>query len=67
MDADPAQRLEHHLAKEFVSGYINRALRGARAVEIDPNRIYMAARFQGLRVSTGTLAKVLEEYRRKPT
>lgn len=57
----PAERLEHHLAREFVNRYITRAMGSARAVEIDPNRIYMAARLSGLKVSTKTLATVLEE------
>ena len=57
----PADRLEHHLAREFVADYITRAMGNARAVVIDPNRIYLAARLAGLKVSTKTLATVLEE------
>ena len=64
MPDDPAQRLELHLAREFVSGYIRQALTRSRRVMIDPNRIYMAARLSGLRVSTQTLGKVLAEMQR---
>lgn len=58
---DPADRLEHHLAREFVNRYITTAMGNARAVVIDPNKLFMAARMSGLRVSTKTLATVLEE------
>jgi hypothetical protein len=58
---DPADRLEHHLAREFVNRYITTAMGNARAVVIDPNRIHMAARLSGLKVSTRTLSRVLEE------
>ena len=57
----PADRLEHHLVKEFVADYITRAMGNARAVVIDPNRIYLAARLSGLKVSTRTLEAVLLE------
>jgi hypothetical protein len=57
----PADRLEHHMAKEFVVAYINQALTRSSRVVIDPNRIYLAARMAGLKVSTRTLATVLEE------
>jgi hypothetical protein len=63
----PADKLEHHLAREFVSGYINRALSNRKIVAIDPNAVFMAARFAGLKVSTKTLTTVMEEYRRNPT
>jgi hypothetical protein len=64
---DPAQRLEHHLAKEFIGQYIKQALTGRKTAMIDPSRIYMAARFSGLRISLRTLDRVLAEYRRNPT
>jgi hypothetical protein len=57
----PDQRLELHLAREFVAGYITRAMGNARAVVIDPNRMYLAARLSGLKVSTRTISTVLEE------
>jgi hypothetical protein len=57
----PADRLEHHLVKEFIADYIARAMGNARAVVIDPNRIYLAARMAGLKVSTRTISTVLEE------
>jgi len=66
-DSDPATRLEHHLAREFVGQYINRALTHRKIVAIDPNAVFMAARFAGLKVSTKTLTTVMEEYRRTPT
>ena len=50
-----AERLEHHLTREFVQSYI----RGKRA--ISPNALFMAARFSGLKISTRTLEKVLGE------
>ena len=58
---DPAQRLEHHLAKEFVEGYIRRALRRSRCVTINPNQVYWAARLAGLKISLSTLEHVLME------
>ena len=61
MQKSPADRLEHHLVKEFVADYITRAMGNARAVVIDPNKLFMAARLGGLRISTKTLGKVLEE------
>ena len=57
----PADRLEHHLAREFVRDYIRQALTRSGRAMIDPNRIFMAARLSGLRVSTKTLSRVLEE------
>jgi hypothetical protein len=62
-DSDPATRLEHHLAREFVGQYINRALTHRKIVAIDPNAIYLAARFSGLQLRSETLRKVLAEYR----
>ena len=62
MDDSPADRLELFLAREFLTGYIRKSLANRRTAVIDPNRIYMAARFQGLRVSTATLAKVISEF-----
>jgi hypothetical protein len=64
---DPAARLELFMAREFVSGYINRALSNRKIVAVDPNAIYLAARFSGLQLRSETLRKVLAEYRRKPT
>jgi hypothetical protein len=60
-DLTPADRLEQHLCRQFVSSYISRALGSRKAVKIDPHRIYMAARFHGLKVSTNTLNKVIQE------
>ena len=53
-----AERLEHHLCREFVVAY----MQGKRA--ISPNAIFMAARFSGLKISTRTLEKVLAEMAR---
>jgi hypothetical protein len=61
MTETPADRLEQHLCREFVSSYISRALGRSQAVVIDPHRIYMAARFHGLKVSMATLERVIEE------
>ena len=60
-DLTPADKLEAHLAREFVSDYIERAIGNRLAVQVDPHRIYMAARFSGLKVSTNTLNKVIQE------
>jgi hypothetical protein len=60
-DLTPADKLEAHLAREFVQNYITHALGRSQAVVIDPHRIYMAARFSGLKVSTDTLNKVIQE------
>ncbi len=60
----PADRLELHLVREFIADYITRAMGNARAVVIDPNRIYMAARLSGLKISARTLGRVLEEMQR---
>lgn len=61
MPDDPAQRLDLHLAREFVSGYIRQALTRSRRAVVNPNAVFMAARFAGLKVSTQTLGKVLQE------
>ncbi len=61
MTETPADRLEQHLAREFVQNYITHALGRSQAVVIDPHRIYMAARFSGLKVSTKMLNKVIQE------
>ena len=61
MPDDPAQRLELHLAREFVTDYIEKALTRSSRVVIDPNRIYLAARLAGLKISTRTLGRVLGE------
>ena len=60
-DPTPADRLEQHLCRQFVSSYISRALGSRKAVKIDPHRIYMAARFHGLKVSMATLQRVIED------
>lgn len=57
----PAEKLEHYLCREFVTGYINQALSRSSRVVIDPNKMFMAARMSGLKISTRTLATVLEE------
>ena len=61
----PADRLEHHLAKEFVANYINQALTRSRQVAINPNAIFMAARLAGLKVSARTLSRVLDEMQKR--
>jgi hypothetical protein len=61
-DSDPADRLELHLAREFVRDYLHKALRGARAVEVNPNAILWAAKFRGLRFSLATLERVISEF-----
>jgi hypothetical protein len=61
MTEAPADRLEQHLCREFVSDYIERAIGNRLAVQVDPHRIYMAARFHGLKVSMATLERVIEE------
>jgi hypothetical protein len=60
-DLTPADKLEAHLAREFVVNFITHALGRSQAVVIDPHRIYMAARFHGLKVSMATLERVIEE------
>ena len=57
----PADRLEHHLAREFVRDYIRQALTRSSRVVIDPNKLFMAARLAGLKISTRTLGRVLGE------
>ena len=57
----PAEKLELHLCREFVTDYIEKALTRSSRVVIDPNRIFMAARLAGLKISTRTLGLVLEE------
>lgn len=63
----PADRLEHHLAREFVTRYINQALTRSSRVVIDPNKLFMAARLSGLKISTRTLEAVLLEMQGGPT
>lgn len=60
-----AERLEHHLVKEFVQGYIRRAMGRSTQVKINPNQLLLAARFSGLKISTRTLEKVLGELTRQ--
>ena len=64
MPDDPAQRLELHLAREFVRNYVQMALKRSRRAVVNPNAIFLAARFSGLKVSTQTLGKVLEEFQK---
>jgi hypothetical protein len=56
-----AERLEKHLAREFVQSYIIEALGRSPAVKIEPNAIFMAMRFAGLKASRQTLERVLAE------
>ena len=64
---DPAQRLEHHLAREFVRNYVQQTLKRTRRAVISPNALFLAARFSGLKVSTRTLEAVLLEMQGGPT
>lgn len=57
----PAQRLELHLCREFVAAYIKQALKRSRCAQIDPNKVFMAARLNGLSFSLKTLEVVLRE------
>ena len=57
-----AERLEKHLAREFVQSYISKALGRSPAVKIEPARVFLAARFSGLKVSSKNLLQVLEEF-----
>ncbi len=61
-DSDHAQRLELHLAREFIGQYIRTALGKNKSVVIDPNKVFTAARFSGLRISLATLERVIREY-----
>lgn len=63
----PADRLERHLAREFIAGYISRALGAQKAVVIDPNRVFLAARFNGLKVRGENFRRALDDFQRKPT
>jgi len=60
-DPTPAERLEMHLAREFVQAYITHALGNRKAVKIDPHRLFMAARFSGFKVSSKAMNKVIED------
>ena len=64
---DPAARLELHLCRDFVRGYLNRALSNRKTATVNPSAIFLAARFSGLKVSAETLRRVLAEYRHPPT
>ena len=57
----PAEKLEHHLCREFVRDYIQRALRGSSRAVISPNAVFIAARMSGLKITTRTLEAVLQE------
>ena len=54
-----AQRLEEHLAREFISGYVAKS--AGSAVLLDANKLFLAARMSGFKVSTRALNKVLTE------
>lgn len=49
------------MAREFVRNYIQMALKRSSRAVVNPNAIFMAARFAGLKVSTKTLEAVLQE------
>jgi hypothetical protein len=57
-----AERLEKHLAREFVQTYVIEALGRSPAAKIEPNAIFMAMRFAGLKASRQMLEQVLEEF-----
>lgn len=57
----PAEKLELHLCREFVANYIQQTLKRTRQAVINPNAIFLAARFSGLKISMSTLARVIEE------
>ena len=57
----PADKLEQHLAREFVSDYVQRALRRSKQAVINPHAVFMAARLSGLKITTRTLEAVLLE------
>ena len=65
-DSDPAQRLEAHLCREHIKAYLDQALAHRKTAVIDPARIYLAARFNGLKVSRETFGRVLAEFSTKP-
>ena len=56
----PADKLENNLAREFVSDYIQQAMKRTWRAVINPNQIFFAARLSGLKVSTMTLTRMLE-------
>ena len=58
---DPLERLEAHLCREFVASYISKAMGNRQAVKIDPHKILFAARMAGLKISSKTLERVLNE------
>lgn len=62
----PAEKLEHHLCREFVSDYIQRALRRSSSAVINPNALFIAARMSGLKITTKTLEAVLQEMQGGP-
>ena len=57
----PAEKLELHLCREFVANYIQQTLKRTRQAVINPNALFLAARFSGLKISMSTLARVIEE------
>jgi hypothetical protein len=57
----PAEKLELHLCREFVSNYIQQTLKRTRRAVINPPALFIAARMSGLKITTRTLEKVLHE------
>lgn len=49
------------LAELVVTNYITHALGHSKAVQIDPNKIFMAARFQGLQVRSRSINQAIRE------
>lgn len=63
----PADRLELHMCREFVRDYVQQAMKRTRRAVINPNQLFIALRFSGLKVSTRTLEAVLLEMQGGPT
>lgn len=62
---DPAELLERHLCREFIISYVRQSLARSRTAAIDPNRLYMALRLSGLKVSIKTMESVLMELQKQ--
>jgi hypothetical protein len=58
---DAIERLERHLCREFVASYITKAMGNRQAVALNPHQILFAARLSGLKISSKTLERVLNE------
>ena len=58
-----AERLEEHLAREFIADYIAKG--AGRTVLLDANKLFLAARMQGFRVSLRALDRILGEMARQ--